>query len=463
MENDGNIGWGVRPHGWREQEGPPEIVERVHEWLELNEEDGSGVSQSIESQEAEGRLSTDQEESELEEEPPQDKRRRISYEEKDEREHRRRKVKRRERREEKRQERKQQRRKRFDGGDGTSINDLVRTLPELEDLAHEKMQLEWPMWRDMVVSALDLRNPAGRKWTESEKHLALMLKGGRHVREIAALAAPVAGEIVIDEANEEPKFSNLIKRINATFRPRDPTTEITVLRNMLQKREESVREYIDRARRQVSLCGYRTTEERDRELVMLLKQNATDAIQISQHSMGQSLEQMEALAINLEAIRMRQQRSVETRAQEPDVDVHAVMEKLGGWGQRNIAANSQRVGSKPNRNVADCAFCGRRGGHEPGWKCRAQSMECFKCGRRGHTAAVCEQGSGSGRGSRGGNQNGNFRNNQQNGSGLQQDRGNQSGPRAVSINKVSASGSNKTSNGWTPEEENEIWGELMGQ
>ena len=150
------------------------------------------------------------------------------------------------------------------------------------------------MWRDMLMTALDLQSPPGREWTEKEMHLVLMLKGGRHVREIAAFTAPIAGEI----SRDEPKFSNLVKRINAALKPSDPMMEITVLRSMCQKSDESVREFLERARRQASLCGYATTEERDRELMMMLKQNATDAIAFSQHSLlNLNLEQMEAAAI----------------------------------------------------------------------------------------------------------------------------------------------------------------------
>lgn len=168
-----------------------------------------------------------------------------------------------------------------------------------DDLDHERMQLEWPIWPDLLKSIFKLRKPKKREWTEEEKYLELIMKGGRHIREIASPTAPGENEIEWDEEGVEPKFSNLIKRVDATFQPQDPTTEITVLRKMIRKKEEAIREFLKKVRRQLSLSGYGSAAEKDRDLSMVLKQNTIDAIEISTHSMGLNVNQIELLAINL--------------------------------------------------------------------------------------------------------------------------------------------------------------------
>jgi Zinc knuckle len=284
-------------------------------------------------------------------------------------------------------------------------------MPKLRDeMTHDEMRLEWPVWRDMLISALELQRPPNRDWTEEEKYMTLMMHGGRNIRDTASFTAPVSGELETGCGDGVPKFTNLITRCNWTYRARDPTMEITVLRSMMQKEDESVREFLEKARRQISLCGYNTGAERDRELVMLLKQNTIDAINISKHGIGQNLEQMEALAVNLESIRQREQRQAtqdKEKAQKQEVDIHAVMDKYASWSKTTQPVTPQQL-SRPQqyprqqqsnygdnrqqtRNRSDCDRCGRQGGHEEGWKCRAASMECFKCGRTGHLAVKCRQ------------------------------------------------------------------------
>lgn len=343
-----------------------------------------------------------------------------------------REQRRRERREERREdreERREARRRREEAerasvakaaSEATGITSLWKqwAMPKLrDDMTHDEMRLEWPIWRDMLVKALELQSPAGRQWTEEEKHMTLMMFGGRHVRETAAYTTPVAGENV----RGGREFSDLITRCNVTYQARDPTTEITYLRNMIQGEKESVREFLEKARKQISLCGYNTGEERDRELVMLIKQNTIDAMTISRHGFGQGLAQIEELAINLEAVRKREEHAKpreKAKQPEPEVDVHAVLGKWNQWGENNQprASGYQRPQASETRPMKrerkDCEHCGRSGGHEANWKCKALTSQCYKCGRTGHLAAVCrqvnpnrEQASGSGRGQRGSNVN----------------------------------------------------------
>lgn len=318
------------------------------------------------------------------------------------------------------------RRERHDSASGKSNNIATLwkswSLPELkDDLKHDELRLAWPTWRDMLMAVLDLNKPMGREWSEKEKYLTLMMYGGQHVREVASFTAPVTGEFLDAEPDKEPKFSNLVTRCNASFRARDPTMEITILRAMHQKKDESVREFLDKARKQISLCGYRTAEERDRELVLLLKQNSLDAIGISKQATGQSLEQMEALAINLEGIRQREQREKGDKAAKKEEGIFAVMDKFHAWQKtsaktpneqklsfsnqqsRGGGAGSSRTQTQNSGSSGDCVGCGRVGGHDQGRKCYAADLECSSCGRKGHVWRVCKSRSqgGAGRGSAG--------------------------------------------------------------
>lgn len=296
------------------------------------------------------------------------------------------------------------------------------TIPALKDEAtHDEMRHAWPTWRDMFVDLLEMYRPPSRDWTEEEKYLALMMRGGRHVHEIAAFTTPVAGEAVRDDNGGTPKFSNLIKRCNATYHPKDATTEITILRAMHQKEDESVREFLNKARKQITLCGYRAGEERDRELLLLLKENTIDAREISKQAAGKTLEQMEAVAVNLEGIRQKEKREKAKTTAPPEkeeVDIHAVWDKLNNWaksnrqpgqGQQDAFRSRGRRNFPPGRDrrlpheqgrqnpgermeAGKCSRCARPGGHSPGRECPARDMTCFKCGRKGHAARACRSG-----------------------------------------------------------------------
>jgi hypothetical protein len=301
--------------------------------------------------------------------------------------------------------------------DGTSITSLWRNsaMPKMKEvLTHDEMRLAWPTWRDMLITILKLHKPANRDWTEEEKYLTLMMYGGSHVTDVASFTAPVEGEIPPDAHGFEHRFTNLVTRCNVTYRPRDVTAEITSLRNMIQKKTEPVREYLDRVRKQLTLCGYRTTEERDRELVMLLKINTIDAIDISKQATGKTAAQMEELALNLEAIRSRQVRSTEKVAtqvtvEKEEVDIHAVSSEGKNWpgsqrfeGQNRGRENSQRrnwpergrsrFSSANQFGSRRCDRCGRPGGHDSGFSCKAFDLICFKCNKRGHVERVCKSG-----------------------------------------------------------------------
>lgn len=287
-------------------------------------------------------------------------------------------------------------------------------MPALKDDAtHDEMRLAWPTWRDMLIELLNMHRPPDRDWTEDEKFMALMMRGGRHIHEIAAFTTAVAGEVAQGENGKPPKFSNLVKRCDTTYGPKDVTMEVTILRAMHQKEDESVREFLNKARKQVTLCGYRGGEEKDRELMMLLKENTIDAREISKQAAGQSLEQMEAVAVNLEAIRAKEKRE-KKRADPPvakeEVDVHAVWEKFKGWAsQKQPERDPERVGQDyrshqrsqqqaGQANSADkCSRCHKYGGHQRGEVCRALNMECYNCGRMGHTARACRSGARAGK------------------------------------------------------------------
>lgn len=111
--------------------------------------------------------------------------------------------------------------------------------------------------------------------------------------------------------------------------------------------------------------GTKSGKERDRELIMLLKQNTLDAISILKHGIRLGLDKMEELAVNLEAIHQREQRQAsEGRAimTEQEVEFHAVGEKSGF-----SRGPKQGRGSGPSAHPGqDCVHCGRVRGHEAG-------------------------------------------------------------------------------------------------
>lgn len=407
-------GAGVRPRGWQanesdassESEGDinrhtreptPEVVMRRDEWRALNAAQDAAQGGQADRAAPRGQprarerspssseeLNDSSEESERHEEERREKRRA-----KRKRGHRSHKNKR------SRHSRKK---------DESSIASLWKNwaMPKIKDeTSHEEMRLSWPTWRDMLFKVLEMYKPKRREWTEEEKYMTLMMHGGNVIREVASFKAAVAGEVRGTATESEPLFSNLINRCNVTFRPKDTTMEITILRAMHQKKDESVREFLEKARKQISLCGYRTDEERDRELIMLLKGNTIDAIEISKHATGHNIEQMEALAINLEAIRQREAREKDKLAEKlmpkEEIDVHAVRDfssrpKQGYAGPNTFRSFNQERSSDPpfpRSGGTQCSRCGRMGGHNDRFGCPAENQTCYSCGKRGHLSRAC--------------------------------------------------------------------------
>lgn len=281
-------------------------------------------------------------------------------------------------------------------------------MPKLKDeMSHDEMRLAWPTWRDMLLKVMAMNRPKRRDWTEEEKYMTLMMHGGNIIREIASFSTPVTGEVIDPDPRRTPAFSNLVNRCNVAFRPKDVTMEITILRAMHQKKDETVREFLEKARKQISLCGYKTGDERDRELIMLLKGNTIDAQEISKHATGQNLEQLEALAINLEAIRQQESRERAKLADKilpkQEIDVHAISDRAGGPRHSFPTFNSFRSASRDRRGDPaasfqgqqrgagnQCGKCGKAGGNNERFGCPAEKMSCYNCGRRGHMARMCK-------------------------------------------------------------------------
>lgn len=304
MENH-EAGWGVRLPGFGGDDSEenvesgddvPEIIMDEHSWRQLNDDLDSSFDG----------------------EPEKKKRRRESKEQ--------RKRERRERHEEREERRERRaRRREEENSSASSIVALLKNwaMPALKDsLSHEEMCSEWPSWRDMFLDALEIQKPTYRDWSEQEKFMALRMHGGPKIREVAAHNNTITEQANVDAEGKEKKFSNLVARCNASFRPRDVMMEITFLRAMKQKQDEPVREFMEMARKQSRLCCFKTAEERDKELLILLNMRTVDSENISKLGIGKSLEDTEALALHLEAVRLREKPVV--KEELPQVNIYAM-------------------------------------------------------------------------------------------------------------------------------------------
>lgn len=336
---------------------------------------------------------------------------------------------------------------------------------------HAEMEYEWPIWRDFLLDGLEMMQPMDSGWSEREMHFILMALGGKHVRDIAAYTAPEDSEVNLDENGVAPVFSNLIKRVNASFRPKDAATEVTLFRAMRQRQGESIREFLERARRQLSRCGPMAIAERERELILLLKSKTLLADDIVKNTLGKNtLQKVEEMARLLESLeeRKKQEKQAEVhevsqevanvssgrpayapqpfytpRPQPPASQPKQANESSRPWSGKGRSSMAQQKGDR-------CQSCGRKGGHDQGFRCPATNSVCFACNKRGHRAEVCgSQGtSGQGTSSTG------LRNSNAGaggrataaGKGNGQRKGD--GDRAVGINQVSAYERVARDNGW---------------
>jgi hypothetical protein len=281
-------------------------------------------------------------------------------------------------------------------GSRSEIAELLKhwAMPKLKDeLDYDDLRLEWPMWLRMLKRSFEIMTPAGRDWTEAEKYWILLTMGGKHVREVDSYSAPVSGEVGGQDEVGGPHYSNLVKRLNWTFRPRDSATEIALLRRMKQKPDEPIRKFLDKLKRQISLCGFASQETKELELRVALTTITIDSDKILEHSVGASLEQLEARALIQEEIRLGKR--------EKEEKVHAIREteessekKIKLEANEIPSSTKQRQGqqrSRPRGINRECFRCGRRGGHEEGYPCPAINAKCFICERMGHRAAKCPE------------------------------------------------------------------------
>lgn len=296
-------------------------------------------------------------------------------------------------------------------------------MPEFPDkLPYDELRLEWPTWKSMLLGYLRMKERGPGQLSEEDKLTLLITRGGKTVREIEAYQPPVEDEETAAEGGEEPKFANLLKRCDFYFKARDPTTEITVLRGMRQKKEESVRDFLAKARKQIRLCGYRSIDEQERELVMLLKTNCIDADEISKQSMGRTAAELEALAVGLEELRRRGSLTMKVEEKKAeDTTVAAIVKAVTSKMFQNTGSQSNRggdgVGSWPKSGggggpsySSDRSHAGDQGwqrgnrnqqrgrqsqqgaGRSQQRGGQRQGDRCFDCGSSSHWRGNCPHG-----------------------------------------------------------------------
>lgn len=282
------------------------------------------------------------------------------------------------------------------------------TMPEFNEKgSFEELRQEWPTWKNMLLGMLRMKE-RGCQLSEEDKVTLLLTRGGKTIRDIHAYQPVVEGEVAGTEVELEPQLTNLLKRCDFYFKARDPTTEMTVLRGMQQLKDEPVRDFLAKARKQIRLCGYRTLEEQDRELVMLLKTNSIDSNEISKQSMGRSAAELEALAVSLEELRRRGSMATTTRPEpvkegkdEEDV-VHAIAR---GHNRVDNFSRTQSFTAGNGRGWSRGGTSRRgQGGYNSNWS-RAerwdrsgngsgtrQKRKCFDCGSETHQRENCPRG-----------------------------------------------------------------------
>lgn len=263
-------------------------------------------------------------------------------------------------------------------------------IPKLkDDLDYGDLKLEWPVWHRELERLFKVLKPEGREWSEDEKYWILLRLGGKHVREVDLFTSPVSGETGEGE-DDEPLYSNLVKRLNWSFCARDSATEISLLQRKKLGPDESARKFLDELKRQISLSGLTTQERKDTELRVALMTSMIDSDKILKRSIGTTVEQLEARALIQEEIHSKKGRQ-EERVHEMKREQGTVSKRIKlepGAGKRDVPkwCRDQRPKGE------DCRRCGRRGGHGEGYTCPAINDKCFVCEEKGHRAAMCQRG-----------------------------------------------------------------------
>lgn len=257
----------------------------------------------------------------------------------------------------------------------------------------------WQEWLEAFELVMEMKGV----FTQRERFVLLLMRGGKAVRQIFNNLMPCEEEVTVLTPPRLiiPEYDNAVVRLNKYFQSKINTRmELERFRDMKQGKFEDFARYLLRLRAQANRCEFKSRTEE--EILYQATRGAVDAkVGNKRIDVNMTLDQLTQYAIGLEIL--NEQKKLDeismsqqvTSANHNNVDDNSVLSvqkynrPLPVKRNRSIEENPHRTDRrfKPN----ECDGCGSWHHRSGDRSCRALKMSCFKCGRSGHMAVKCSR------------------------------------------------------------------------
>ncbi|XP_029178534.1 uncharacterized protein LOC114946247 [Nylanderia fulva] len=222
----------------------------------------------------------------------------------------------------------------------------------------------WTRW----LRAFKLFLVSKRIEDDERKKAMLLHYAGFDVQDIF-YAIPDA-EVVVEG---ESQYTKAVQVLEEYFKPRMNTTyERHIFRNLSQGTGETMVQYVSRLRQQAKNCNF---EDADTEICgqVIEKCHSTKLRRRLLEKCEVKLNEVLEIAKTMEAV------SLQTK----DIEGEAV-------ARITDRKKQVKTGVTKTTNSVECYRCGYKGHKYTNEKCPAREKTCSKCGKQGHFARVCK-------------------------------------------------------------------------
>ena len=254
----------------------------------------------------------------------------------------------------------------------------------------EKYQA-WRLWKKQFMVALELSGETSQR----NKANFLVISVGEEVRQLIftldLLPDAVPGET-------KPVFDILVQGLETHFKgTSDETVDLTAFNTMKQGEKEGARDFHIRLMRQANLCGFLGQES-------LIKARFVTGMRdrkAAEQAFSQNWDLLQTVSVAARNEAAAAAESLNTSSTPKAVEVAEISSRFphyagarggftrGGLTRGGFPRGNFWKGAGSGSSGGDCKGCGRKGGHEQGFKCSAATASCRSCGKRGHFARVC--------------------------------------------------------------------------
>ena len=270
----------------------------------------------------------------------------------------------------------------------------------------------------LKLENLDVTGPAHvvaerwRKWKRSFI-FAVTANGTTDKAQLKAMLLHAAGEAVQDvfeslegdlDSSEADLYKQALEALDKYFAvDANAPYERHVFRQMCQRADETVAQFVTRLRTQSQFCSFTDKESQIRDQLLFgmrdseLRQKLLEEKDVSLSTALERARQKELFVVQAASM-VRGSSSIVSTSGDAANQVHAVRSRsrhvkrdnprISGNGSSTSSHSADAASS--DRKTGTCYACGKSGHFARSPKCPARGKTCSKCGKTGHFAVVCK-------------------------------------------------------------------------